>query len=342
MGILTQRQMFLFQKRIVESVYLSMIKISENVVLKTLDENTLLAIQSIGAYDYREKIEAKSKDIYICVSTADFLVIKSEGIVRVESDNSTATFYTEDGEYKLPIFRERGILAMSPVVNLPDSGPKMEWTFNFSGKSINTLATLNSISQASQKIVLGKNLLARAINNVLEMYGDISSEAVSIGPKEYSLIQSLGEATLRTWDSGELQAYNDTCEVRVRKVYPKLALEGVEKKMVTGGEVCQVDFSKVKLKTVQKFILDSVQIEFKTGRVSIIGSSMRKTLEFPDLIIKEPFSIKVMSSDLKYLTGKIRVLCIGNKGVRKMYSLISTDKDKTVFILVIGEEQNEF
>ena len=231
---------------------------------------------------------------------------------------------------------------MSPVVNLADSGPEMEWAFNFSGKSINTLATLNSISQASQKIVLGKNLLARAINNVLELYGDISSEAVSIGPKEYSLIQSLGEATLRTWDSGELQAYNDTREVRVRKVYPKLALEGVEKKMVTGGEICQVDFSKVKLKTVQKFILDSVQVEFKTGKVSIVGSSMRKTLEFPDLIIKEPFSIKVMSSDLKYLTGKIRVLYIGNKGLRKMYSLISTDKDKTVFILVIGEEQNEF
>lgn len=308
-----------------------MVKITPNILVKSVDEDTIVIIQSKGDYDFREFLKIPNKlDLLFCVSADKFFSILSEKVTEIIQNPTTVTLKTESGEYTLPIFRERGVLVSEPEVNLPNSQIKESWEDDFSDKLINTKVG-SYINPNYLLVMIGPDFLCRSINNVAEKYGS-GKGLFSIMPPQYVLLQKMGKVKLNLFETGELQVIGEGSELRVKKTAIVPNLSNLENEVCQGLPIVTMDLSKVKLKTMDKFILERVYLEIKTGAVSFISESARKTIEVPDLVVEESFDIMVNAKDLKYLFGKLSIYKCNFKGTQT-YSLVSRDKNKTTFIV---------
>lgn len=312
-----------------------MIKVSENMVIKSIDTQRVVTIQSTGDYDYRETLEVPNEGkLWICVNSDKFISLLDDRIAAIRQEASTAIVITSDSEYRLPILRERGLLISKPEVNLPDDEPTDKWSYDFSKKSINTNTNSNSVSMASMFVVIGKDVVARNVNNVLEKYGDSSTAITCISPNEYSLLQRLGKAEIEYYSTGELKVSSEVAEVRIKKTKPKIDLEGLEKRLTSSEEgVIKVNLSDLKLKTMSKFVLEKILVTFKTGSVTLVSETAKKVFNATDLVVTGVITLEVLSKDLRYLTGEITISVFKNNN-RKSYIIRSTDKEKTVYLMV--------
>ena len=310
-------------------------KISENIILKSIDTKLIYCLQSKGDYDYREILQVENDGkIWCCINTDKFLAIESEILTGVKQEQTTVTLFTEEGLYQLPVMRERGIFIVQPEVVLPKTGPVKSWEYDFSGKSITTkVFSSNLANVASALVVLGENLVARSINNILEEYGDSSTATLSISPPQYALVQKLGKVRVSYYSSGEVSFSGETGEVRVKSSSPPIMIKEVEKNLSSGKYLAKVDLSKLKLKTLNKFTLDKVYLVFKSGSFSFVTDSARKTLEIPDLILDEQVTLEMMAGDLKYLAGEVTVMEVTMKS-QILYVLKSSEKEKVTYLLL--------
>lgn len=310
-------------------------KISENIVLKSIDTELICCLQSKGDFDYREVLQVKNDGkVWCCINTDKFIAIEAEVLVEVKQEQTTVTLSTEEGIYKLPIMRERGIFMVQPEVVLPETEPIKSWEYDFSGKSITTkVFSSNLANTASALVVLGENLVARSINHILEEYGDSSTATLSISPSQYALVQKLGKVRVSYYGSGEVSFVGETGEVRVKSSRPPLMIQEVEKNISSGKYITKVDLSKLKLKTMNKFTLDKVYLVFKNGSFSLVTDSARKTLEIPDLVLDEQITLEMMSGDLKHLAGEVTIMEVVMK-TQTLYVLKSSEKEKVTYLLV--------
>ena len=312
-----------------------MIKVSENILIKSLDDMNLLLLQSTGEYDYREEMTISNKgNLLFCIDTLKFMTIYQEGIVEIIQEPTWVVIKTSDGEYRLPILRERGILLSKPEVTLPeDEQIKDSWEYDFSGKSVDSKVNSNSISQAAMVVTLGNNLLARSVNNVMELYGDASTAKISIIPQEYSIISKLGKVKFTLYNNWSLKVEAEKVQVRIAKVHQNLDVYGVENSLIQQEVFSNIDFSQVKLKTVNKFSFDQVYVTLKPDKVVFTSDSVRKTFEI-SLPIENEFTLQVYLKDLKYFTGQIS-LFKKNNGSRPFYIIRSVEKEKTVYLMLM-------
>lgn len=310
-----------------------MLKVSENILIKSVDEETLLALQSKGTHDYREKILLKNNGkISFCVDTNKFLTVYSEGLVGIEQEATWVVLKTKEGEYRLPILRERGVLLSKPEVLLSETELTDSWEFDFSGKSIDTKVNTSMISTASMVVTLGPKLIARSVNNVMELYGDSSTSKISITPEQYSLVSKLGTAKINLFSDGSMQAFNEESEVRIRKVQSGLDIAGVQKNLLQNEILSGIDLSSVKLKTINKFTFNMAYVTLKEGAIVFTSDSARKTFEVP-ISLETPLTLQVFAKDLKYFSGIISVYKIV-KNNNTFYTIKSVDKDKTVYLML--------
>lgn len=318
-----------------------MLKVSENILIRSVDEKTLIAIQSKGLFDYRETFEVENDEkVNFCISTDKFLVIYSEGILGIVQEQTTVTFETKGGDYRLPILRERGLFKVEPEVAFPEGGLELvkSWEYDFSGKTINTAMNSTFVSSASGLVLIGENVIARNINNILEIYGDSLTGVACITPDQYAIIQRIGKVTVSLYKPGVLVFVGGNQEVRVRKVMEALDVAAVEKSLIAGPSLAKADFSSLKLKTLNKFTLGKVYLTFRTGAVVFISDSARKTLDNPELVMDKPLTLEVQSKDIKYLNGEISLYKMDKAG-RVFYILRSIEKEKTVYIMVIEAKE---
>ena len=223
---------------------------------------------------------------------------------------------------------------VNPEVVLPETDPIKSWEYDFSGKSITTKVFSSSLANtASALVVIGKDLVARSINHILEEYGDSSTATLSISPPQYALVQKLGKVKVSYYETGEVCFTGEGGEIRVKSSKPPLRVQEVENNINSGNYITKVDLSKLKLKTMSKFTLDKLYLVFKSGSFSIVTDSARKTLEIPDLVLDEPITLEMMSGDLKHLFGEITVRDMVMKN-QTMYVLKSSDKEKVTYLLV--------
>lgn len=309
-------------------------KVSENIILKSIDNSRLCCLQSKGDYDYREVLDLdNSGEIWCCIGTDKFLIIESEGLVDIKQDKTTVTLVTKEGEYRLPIMRERGIFISQPEVMLPAEDPIKIWDYDFSGKSINTKVITNTVNLASALVIIGENLVARSVNNLLEQYGDSSTATLSISPVQYALVQKLGKVRVKYYNSGEVAFVGEDREVRVKYSKPPLRIQDVEKNLTQNSSFGKIDISKLKLKILAKFTLDKVYLILKSGSFSIVTESARKTAEAPELKLQNQIILELLAGDLKYLVGEVSISEVEMR-TKKLYVLRAEDKDKVTYLLV--------
>ena len=310
-------------------------KVSENLILKSIDTELICCLQSKGDYDYRETLQVKNDGkIWCCINTDKFLTIESESLVKVSQEQTLITLCTSEGVYKLPIMRERGVFIVQPEVVLPEGDPVKTWEYDFSKKSITTkVFSANLVNSASTSVILGENLVARSTNNLLEEYGDSSTAILSITPPQYALVQKLGKVKVSQWSTGEVSFLGEEGEVRVKRSRPPLLVAEVEKNLCSGGDIAKVDISKLKLKILSKFTLDKVYLVFKTGSFSIVTDSARKTLEVQDITLDSPITLEILAGDLKYLTGELSLKEV-KLNTQTLYVIKSEDGEKKTYLLL--------
>lgn len=229
--------------------------------------------------------------------------------------------------------RERGIFISQPEVMLPAEDPIKIWDYDFSGKSINTKVITNTVNLASALVIIGENLVARSVNNLLEQYGDSSTATLSISPVQYALVQKLGKVRVKYYNSGEVAFVGEDREVRVKYSKPPLRIQDVEKNLTQNSSFGKINISKLKLKILAKFTLDKVYLVLKSGSFSIVTESARKTAEAPGLKLQNQIILELLAGDLKYLTGEVSISEVEMR-TKKLYVLRAEDKDKVTYLLV--------
>lgn len=308
-----------------------MVKITPNVLVRSIDKDTIAIIQSKGEYDYREFLKISNDEhLLFCVAADKFMAVLSEGVKEIVQEITHVILKTSNGEYTLPIFRERGVLVSEPEVNLPNSQIKESWEDDFSKKSVNT-KTGNYLNLSYLLVTIGPDFLFRGVNNIFEKYGK-GKGVFSILPPQYSLIQKMGKVKLNLFETGELQVLGENQEVRVKRTALVSSLEKIEDIISEDQLIVTMDLSKVKLKTMDKFILERIYMEVKTGSVTFVSETARKTIEIPELVVNNPFDLMLNSKDLKYLLGKVSVYPYNFKN-RQGHLLVSIEGDKTTYII---------
>ena len=308
-----------------------MIKITPNILVKSLDSDRLVLIQSTGEYDYREIIPLKNNQtLLFCVDTDKLAPIIGEGLIDIIQESTKVTLKTEGSEYTLPIFRERGVLMVQPEIDLPQTPIKETWEDDFSEKIVNTKGT-NLISQNHLLVTMGPDYIARVSNNIMEEYGK-GQGLFSIFIKQYTLLMKMGKVKVNYFESGELQVIGENSEVRIRRtaLFPNLV--PIKSAVSQNSPLAVADLSKLKLKTLDKFILEKIYIEVRNGAISFILENARKTVEAPDIKLSSSITMMLNSSNLKYILGEISIYPykMGNK---ETHLIVSRNKEKTTYIL---------
>lgn len=311
-----------------------MVKLAPNLVVKSIDTDTLCLIQSKGDFDYREFVNLKnSGKLSFCVNTDQFLNVVDEGLTNITQEPTSVKIETGTGEYTLPIFRERGVFVTEPEVSMPDEDPIESWEYDFSNKTVNSKSLGPTARPNSMLVMIGPDCLLRSINNILEKYGDVSTAKVAILPPQYILLSRMGKVTISIYQTGELKAVCGQAEIHIKKTAKFPDLVKLENSIFSGNSLVEFDISELKLKTFNKFVLEKVQMEINpnTG-LTFITESARKTMEIPNLVLSDPIKATLWANDLKYLAGKIGVYPSAINP--NFYTLVSKDKEKTVYILV--------
>lgn len=312
-----------------------MIKYSDNLVLEYAGDSTVKVVQSKDGCDFITYLNGVKNDpkLKVCVQTDKFIMVESEGLKSARLEASGVILGTADGEYTLPSMRERGSLLSEPPVSLPTSDPDFTWEYDFSGKTINTAFSAN-MGLAASLVVLGENLVARSITNVLEMYGDSSTAKFAVTPKQFSLCQKAGKAVVKYWNSGEVLISGESgVEVAIKKSKQKIDVEGLEKRLTHDASLIRADLSSLKVKTFGKFVIEKLIMAISNEKIAFVTDSARKVVECPGLSVQEPISLEVMAKDLKYLVGKISIntMSVNNQ---TRYIIRTEDKEKVIYVLV--------
>lgn len=309
-----------------------MLKFSENLLIKSLDADHLVVIQSKDGADYRVTLDVKNDGkIKLCLQSDLFIKIEAEELVSVSQQALMAYLITKVGEYRLPILKERGIFQVEAEVPLSTDQPTKTWEYDFSKKSL--VAKTDSGSLSAKVVSLGENFIARSVLNVLELYGDSSTELFGVSPQQFLVISKLGKTTVNYWEGGSVQFIGEKGEVRIHKPYAKMGMAAMEEKLSGGSFICKVDLSNAKLKTLTKFSMDQIFIQLKTGRVAFITSSARKTVEIPGLSLGRVITLLITQRDLSLLTGEVSIYQISFNN-KSAYLLKVEDGDKISYALV--------
>lgn len=313
-----------------------MLKYSDNVLIKSLSGDKLKVIQSRDGCDFITYLDGvnNSGDVETCLQSDRFITVEAEGLVGLRVEGPAVVLETKDGEYTLPVMRERGSLISDPPVSVPDLDPESTWDYDFSGKNLDTSFSNSITGIAAHLVIMGPNLVARNISNVLEMYGDSSTSKFCLSPKQFSLAQKLGKAKVRYWSSGEVVITGESgLEVAIKSAKKGLDLASLESRLKSGSSLFEADLSSLKVKTFGKFIVEKVILTFSEGKATFVTESARKTIECPGLTLTEPLSLEIMAKDLKHLVGKVSVsdMTVNNQ---TRYLIRTEDKNKVIYVMV--------
>ena len=311
-----------------------MIKYSDNLILESAGDGILKVTQSKDGCDFINYIKGvkTGPNFKVCLQADRFIMVEAEGLKSARLEASSVVLETAEGEYTLPVMRERGLLMAEPPVVLPETDCET-WEYDFSGKSIN-VSFSNSMSLASSMVIVGTDLSARSINNVLEMYGDASTAKFSMTPKQFALAQKACKSSVKYWSSGEVLISGENgIEVAIRKTRPPLDVSGLESRLSPGSRLVEADLSSLKVKTFGKFIVEKLILSFTNGKATFVTESARKSIDCPGLELQEPLSLEIMAKDLKYLIGKVSVGPLVFNGQTR-YIIKTEDKGKVIYVLV--------
>ena len=311
-----------------------MLKYSDNLLIEAIGDEGIKITQSKDGCDFINYLKEVKTDqnLKVSLQTDRFILVESEGIKSVRKNDSSVVLETVEGEYTLPVMRERGSLLVEPPVVLPGTDPE-SWEYDFSGKSIN-VSFSNSMSLASSMVIVGTDLAARSINNVLEVYGDTSTAKFSMTPKQFALAQKAGKSVVRYWSSGEVLIKGENgVEVAIKKTRPPLDVAGLETRLSSEAKTVEADLSSLKVKAFGKFIVEKLILSFTNGKATFITESARKSIDCPGLELQEPLSLEIMAKDLKYVIGKVSIGPIVFSGQTR-YIIRTEDKDKVIYVLV--------
>lgn len=317
-----------------------MLKIAETIIIKSLTQDKIEALQSQGEYDYREVLDiVNSGEVSACVNTNDFVSILGEEILKIEHSDNFVFIETKLNQYRLPIYRERGVFISKSEVDLPKEDPVNKMTLDLKSKSLDTKVQGLKDNLSNQLVIIGENLLARKISSKMEIYGDPNSFAVSIRIPEYNLISKLGDkVNVEVYSNGTIKVTNElsTKQVRIRRSFNKADLTQVVSNL-TKDLVATANLSEVKLKSFGKFSLDEVYVSFKTGSVTFTTDISKRVIEDPDLVVDNPFTILVYPKEVQYLVGKVHLYKCQLRGTT--FYLVKTEQgEKTVYLSVRNYE----
>ena len=241
--------------------------LSPNVIIKSIDSNTVRAIQTQDGFDYTQILKIRNEvNLNFCVATDKFFSIMDEGIISIEQEPTTVTIHTESGEYHLPVLRERGLFMACPETTVPSTEDPEElvesWEDDYSSKSINTKTAANALSANSKCIVIGPSFVARGLNEILEVYGNADNAKISITPTQYGLLQGMGKVKIYLFRGGQFLAEGEDTVLRISRTAGKIDIKAVESRLVAGETLFTADLSGVNLKVFNKFVLEKVYVSF--------------------------------------------------------------------------------
>lgn len=313
-----------------------MFRLAENTVLTSIDTETLQACQSTGVQQYITKLKVKNSGlIKTCLSTDKLLAIMEDELISLDVKENQIFLITKDGEYHLPIMKERGVFIAPPPFVIPENLELLEtWEYDFSGKSINSKADASTIALASTRVTLGPNLLARAVGPVLEYYGEANTAKVSLSIVDYKLIQKLGKVTLFLYQRGILRVEAEEAQLIFTTAKDPLSIQKMLEMFGQTSFPYSIDLSKVKIKALNKFSLKNFYLTLKNGEVVLNTQTgeARKIIPSPDLKIEEPLVLEVFQKDLPVILGNIKIGTFIQKG-REFAVIQNIEGDKTTFFL---------